>query len=287
MNRTKPITALVVILAMIALAACQDATEAAKAPYLTDAAQAIAQATESGKHALIYFYSPTCTWCDKLDTVVLTDQKVIDFFTNEMILAKVNGKEDTLLAQQHHIVAYPTLVMVDTNGDEVDRIAGYMEPDSLLTELRNYQKGIGTLADLLSKAEAGPDRSLSFEIAEKYHYRDGREEAVTWYQKVIDDGDPRDSLSGESRMAVGDMHVRAKEYDFAALVFTSIMNDFEGTQFAEDAEIWRAYTYRKKVDTTAAIAAFEEFIEHYPESEDIDYAEKQIKKLKGETEEEE
>jgi len=218
---------------------------------------------------------------------VLTDQKVIDYFTNEMILAKVNGKEDTLLAQQHHIMAYPTLVMVDTVGDEVDRIVGYMEPDSFLIELRNYQKGIGTLADLLSKAEASPDRSLSFEIAEKYHYRDGREEAVTWYQKVIEDGDPRDSLSGESRMAVGDMHVRAKEYDFAALAFTSIMNDFEGTMFAEDAEVWRAYTYRKKGDTTAAIAAFEEFIEHYPESEEVDYAEKQIKKLKGETEEKE
>jgi len=211
----------------------------------------------------------------------LTDQKVIDFFTNEMILAKVNGKEDTLLAQQNHIVAYPTLVMVDTNGDEVDRIVGYMEPDSFLIEARNYQKGIGTLADLLTGV-----RNLSFDIAEKYHYRDGREKAVTWYQKVIDDGDPRDSLSGESRMAIGDMHIRAKVYDLAALAFTSIMNDFEGTQFAEDAEIWRAYTYRKKGDTTAAITAFEEFIEHYPESEDVDYAEKEIKKLKGEPEEE-
>ncbi len=218
---------------------------------------------------------------------MFTDQKVIDFFTNEMILAKVNGKEDTLLAQQHHIVAYPTLVMVDTNGDEVDRIVGYMEPDSFLTELRNYQKGIGTLADLLRKAEAGPDRSQSFKIAKKYRYRDGREEAVTWYQEVIDGGNPLDSLAGESRMALADMHRRAKEYDFAALAFTSIMNDFEGTMFAEDAEVWRAIVYRIKADTTAAITAFEEFIEHYPESEDADYAEKQIKKLKGETEEEE
>jgi len=213
---------------------------------------------------------------------VLTDQKVIDFFTNEMILAKVNGKEDTLLAQQHHIVAYPTLVMVDTDGDEVDRIVGYMEPDSLLIEARNYQKGIGTLADLLTGV-----RNLSFEIAEKYHYRDESEEAVAWYQKVINDGEPRDSLSGESRMAIGNMYVRAKEYDTAAAAFTKIMEDFEGTQFAEDAEIWRAYTYRRKGDTTAAITAFEKFIERHPESEDVDYAQKQIAKLKGETEEEE
>ncbi len=216
----------------------------------------------------------------------MTDQKVIDFFTNEMILAKVNGKEDTLLAQQHHIVAYPTLVMVDTVGDEVDRIVGYMEPDSFLTELRNYEKGIGTLADLLRKAEVNPDRSLAFEIADKYRYRDGREEAVTWYQKVIDHGDPRDSLSGESRMALADMHRRAKEYDLAALAFTSIMNDFEGTMFAEEAEVWRAIVYRIKADTTAAITAFEEFIEHYPESEDVDYAEKLFMKVKGETQEE-
>jgi|GEM_PF-3100562 len=59
MNRTKPIAALMVILALIALAACQDSTEVVKAPYLTDAAQATAEAAESGRHALIYFYSPT------------------------------------------------------------------------------------------------------------------------------------------------------------------------------------------------------------------------------------
>jgi hypothetical protein len=59
MSRTKPTAALVTMLILIELAACQDATEAAKAPYLTDAAQATAEAAESGKHALIYFYSPT------------------------------------------------------------------------------------------------------------------------------------------------------------------------------------------------------------------------------------
>lgn len=202
-------------------------------------------------------------------------------------MAKVNGKEDTLLAQQHHIVAYPTLVMVDKNGDEVDRVVGYEEPDSLLTKLRDYRKGIGTLADLLTKAEANPDRFLSLEIAEKYHYRGGNENAVTWYQKVIDTGDPRDSLSGESRTAMADMYRRAKEYATALEAFTGIMKDFEGSMFAQDAEIWRAIVHRQKGDTTTAITAFEEFIEHYPESEDVDYAQKQIAKLKGETEEEE
>jgi len=214
---------------------------------------------------------------------VLSNPKVVDFFTNEMILVKVNGKEDTLLAEKYHISAFPTLVMLDKSGDEVDRVVGYRGPDSFLITLRDYRNGIGTLADLLNKAKTNSDRSLSFEIAEKYKYRGGSDEAAVWYQKVINDGDPRDSLAGESRLALADMPRRAKKYNQALEAFSCIMKDFHGTSFAEEAEVWMAMVYRQKNDTTAAIAAFEEFIKHYPESEDVDYAKKQINKLKGDT----
>lgn len=216
----------------------------------------------------------------------MTNQKVIDFFTNEMILAKVDGKTDTLLKQQYHVSAFPTLVMLDKDDEEVDRIVGYEDPGDFLKILRDYRNGIGTLADLLEKAKTDPDRSRAYEIAEKYKYRGGSEEAATWYQKVIDAGDPHDSLSGESRLALADMHRRAKEYNRALGAFSRIMKDFDGTSFAEEAEIWMAIVYRQKGDTASAIAAFEDFIMHYPESEDIEYAQKQIAKLKGETEEE-
>jgi len=217
---------------------------------------------------------------------VLTDKEVIDFFTNEMILAKVNGKEDTLLADQYHISAYPTLVMLDKNGNEIDRVVGYMPADAFLKTLKDYRQGIGTLTDLLAKAKTNPDRSLAFKIAEKYKYRGGSEDATSWFQKVIDAGDPLDSLSGESRFALAGMHYRAKNYNQALEAYSQIIKDFNGSFLAEPAEIWRAIVFRKMGDTTRAITAFEKFIEHYPESEDISYAEKQIAKLKGETEEE-
>ena len=59
MNRTKLTVAFVTILIFAAPILAEESTEVAKAPYLTDAAQAKAKATESGRHALIYFYSPT------------------------------------------------------------------------------------------------------------------------------------------------------------------------------------------------------------------------------------
>ena len=133
----------------------------------------------------------------------------------------------------------------------------------------------------MQKAETDPDRNLFLEIAEKYKYRDGTEEAKIWYQKVIDDGEPLDSLSGESRMSLADMILRDKNYTESIEAYSKIMDDFKGQWFAQDSEIWIAIVYRKIGDTTKAIECFEQYIKNYPESEDVIYAQKQIEKLKG------
>ena len=210
---------------------------------------------------------------------------VIDYFASKVVLVKIDADKDSVLAKSYHVSGFPTLVLTDNQGEEIDRIVGYRDPDVFLKILDDYQKGIGTLADLLSRAETETDRALYFEIADKYKYRGGAEEARTWFQRVLDEGQPKDSLSGESRMALADLYRRAKEYDKAKDAFTKVMKDFKGTTFAEAAEIWRAIVYRQKADTAMAIKAFEDFVKHYPESEDIDYAQGQIEKLKGETSE--
>ncbi len=55
--QTGVIAALVIIIAIVLIA--QKSNDGVKAPYLTDADAAMAQAADSGMFALIYFYSPT------------------------------------------------------------------------------------------------------------------------------------------------------------------------------------------------------------------------------------
>lgn len=208
---------------------------------------------------------------------------VIDYFANEVVLVKINAKEDTVTTRDYNVSAFPTLVLTDKDGAEIDRIVGYMEAVDFVQKLNDYQNGIGTLDDLLGRADTLQDRDLFFEIAEKYKYRGGMEEARLWFEKVIAAGEPTDSLSGESRMAMADLIRRAKEYDGAKAAYEMIMKDFEGSYFAEGAEIWRAIVFRQQGDTTGAITAFKDFIKHYPESEDIEYAQSQIDKLEGKT----
>lgn len=211
---------------------------------------------------------------------MFVEPKVIDYFTNEMILAKVNGDIDTTISRKYFVSGYPTAVMLRPDGTEVDRIVGFAPPDEYLKMVQDYKAGIGTLDDLLAKAKDSVDRTLYYEIADKYKYRGGPEQANEWFDKVIAAGSPTDSLSGESRMAQADLQRRAKKLDDALASYAQIEKDFGGNPFSEGATIWQAIILRQKGDTTGAIAGFERFIATYPKSEDVEYAKKQIDKLK-------
>jgi len=213
---------------------------------------------------------------------VLIDPKAIDFFTNEMILVQINGDVDSTTKKQYGVQGYPTFVLVDKDGKEVDREAGYLETDNYIKKFRDYSKGIGTLEALLKEAGANKTRQLSFDIAYKYQWRGNEPDARAWYSSVITMGTAKDSMAGEARMALADMSMRKKDYALAINSFAEIATDFIGTPFAENADIYIPITYRRMGDTTKAITAFEDFIKKYPKSEEVEYAQKQIAKLKGE-----
>ncbi len=263
-----------------------EATEAIEkpfAPHFTSLDEAFAASTDD-RNYLIDFYTDWCVYCKMLDTLVFNQPDIMEYFTNDMTLVKVNAEVDTLLAQKYHVSGYPTAVIIRKDGSEIDRIVGYAEKDEYVQMIKDYQLGIGTLDDLLKKIDEKFDREMAFEIADKYKYRGGKDEAKVWFAKVIEAGEPTDSLTAESRMSLADMSRRAKEYDDALKGFSEIATDFKGKPMGELAEIYRAIVFRQQGDTLQAIGAFEQFVVDHPESEDIEYAQKQIKKLKGEEE---
>jgi tetratricopeptide (TPR) repeat protein len=217
-----------------------------------------------------------------MDTVVFQSAKAAEYFKTKAVLVKIDAEVDSASAREMAVSAYPTLVLLDKKGEEIDRIVGYMETDPFLKQLDDYQKGIGTLADLLNQSKTDSSREMSFKIAEKYKYRGKPADATGWYEKVIA-VKPTDSLAGESRTALADMLRRAKKWDEALTAFAAIEKDFKETKysFSADAGIWQAITLSRKGDTTAAISAYEVFLKNYPNSEDTSYARKQIEKLKN------
>ncbi len=212
---------------------------------------------------------------------MFTDQKAIDFFTNDMLLVKLNGDVDSLAKKEYRVSGYPTIVLIDKEGRDIDRIIGFKPTEEFVQTLVDYSNGIGTLADLLAQAETNEDRDMYYEIANKYKYSGGGPEAETWFARVIEAGDPVDSLSGMSRLGIADLFRRAGEYDRSLAAFKEMALDFKSTTFEETADIYTAIVYKRMDDTTGAVSAFNSFIEKYPDSEDAEYALEQIELLQN------
>ncbi|UCE19793.1 MAG: tetratricopeptide repeat protein [Gemmatimonadota bacterium] len=196
---------------------------------------------------------------------------------------KVQAKEDTITAQEYGIAGFPTVVLLDSNGEEIDRILGYRGPEPFIKQIENYEAGIGTFLSVLKEFEADPmDVHLNFEVAEKYYGRGDLDDAVTHYERVflLDQWNEK----GKSDVAIyyiGVTHRKDKEYDRAALQFQRMMDTYPNSSLVPDALVYKAFVYQKGERKAEAIAAYESFIETYPDHDDVEWAQKQIAELKG------
>ncbi len=272
---------------LIILAGCGKKEEPIVAPtqitFATDYQNALKLAAEKNQKLIIDFNTDWCTWCKRLDTVTFVDSSVIAMSQN-LIFAKINAEKDTITAQKYRVKGYPTVVLMNSDGSEIERIGGYLPPKEFKETIDNYLNGINTLDYFLKKADSASGTEISYRIGEKYSDRGMYPEAETYFAKVVSaDPDNKELRTDSAMMSIADLKRRDKKYDEAMAEFKKIMDKFPGTDQATDAELWIAVVHRQKGDTTMAIKAFEGYLKNHPQSGDTTYAREQIEKLKNPT----
>jgi thiol:disulfide interchange protein DsbD len=270
---------------IVLIAGCGKKEEPIVAPtqinFAADYQSALKLAQDKGQKVIIDFYADWCTWCKRLDTVTFVDSSVIAM-SKDIVFAKINAEVDTATAAIYRVKGYPTVVLANADGSEIDRIGGYLAPSEFKETIENYLKDVNTLNYFLGKADSGATTELNYRIGEKYADRGMYPEAEIYFAKVISaDPENKELRTDSAMMAVADIKRRDKKYDEAMAEFKKVMEKFPGTPLATDAEIWTAVVYRQKGDTAKAIEAFENFLKNHPESDDTAYARQQIEKLKN------
>lgn len=124
------------------------------------------------------------------------DNELGNFINENFISIKINGKKDEGpdIKKNLNVYGYPTIVFIDPDGTELDRISGWDGNKENFSEtLKDYLQGIGTLKALL--AELKSDQSnveLNYKMAEKYVSRWEGAKAAAYYQQVLK-LDPQDT----------------------------------------------------------------------------------------------
>ncbi len=104
------------------------------------------------------------------------------------------------LAKQYNVHGYPTVVFIQNDGKEVDRIVGYYPPKPFLEELQRINRGEDTYLSLVDQIKEKPqDVDILVKYANKLQERQpySAEGMQTW-EKIKTLSNPDSSIHGEA-----------------------------------------------------------------------------------------
>jgi thioredoxin-related protein len=135
-----------VIVATAGIAACQ--RDASRIWFKGDLEDALAKASARDTVVMIEFYADWCNWCRRLESDTFSTPAVQRELGQIVSLRLDAEKEGAVLADRFGVDSYPTMVFLDPNGNEMDRILGYLPPDKFLGRVDRIQTGDTFLACL-------------------------------------------------------------------------------------------------------------------------------------------
>ena len=93
----------------------------------------------NNKPVMIDFYFDGCHWCDELDKNVYTDSRVIvkakSFVSIKVDIYEESSYNGPGLANQYNVQGCPTIIFLDSGGNEVNRIGGYEDANEFLSDM--------------------------------------------------------------------------------------------------------------------------------------------------------
>ena len=98
--------------------------------------QALDNATLENKTVMLVFDQDSCYYCDLFKNEVLSDENVQKELNENYVVAVSDVNQDPQLAGQLRVVGTPTIVFLDSNASEIDRIDGYLPAEEFLDILK-------------------------------------------------------------------------------------------------------------------------------------------------------
>ena len=146
------VPAMLVAIAALAVVSCQQRDGFW---FDGDFGSAAAAARERDSLLMLEFYTDWCSWCRRLDRDTFGNGEVRRQL-RRVVAVRVNAEEEGKeLARRYDVDSYPTIVFTDHDGDEIDRIIGYLPPEQFLAQAARIESG-DTFVSCLERLAENP-----------------------------------------------------------------------------------------------------------------------------------
>lgn len=97
-------------------------------------AAALAKSKQENKPVFLDIYATWCGPCKLLKKETFVNKEVVEYYNSNFINVTLDGEhgEGLMLAEKYQITGYPTLLILDGNGNKKFETAGFLEPASFI-----------------------------------------------------------------------------------------------------------------------------------------------------------
>ena len=131
------------------------------------------------KLIMIDFYTDTWGWCNRLEADTFLDSEFLAL-TEKFNSIKINAgeRDGSKIAEQYKVRGYPTVIFIDKDGTEIDRLIGYDTPDNYIPLVNDILEAFLT--------NNPDDNSTLYNIAKKYSDRGEAEKANNFFKQFLE-----------------------------------------------------------------------------------------------------
>lgn len=94
--------------------------------------EALQKAKTNDKQVFAVFESDTCTYCHQLRQNTLNDAQVMEKLNESYVVVIINVNDSPEIASKYNVYLTPTMLILDSEGNELKSIEGYYGPEDLI-----------------------------------------------------------------------------------------------------------------------------------------------------------
>jgi len=171
----------------------------------------------------------------------------------------VDSTNSEELTERYHIHAIPTFVFVDDEGNEIDRILGYLPPEEYLAEMTRIRNGINTYPDLMKQWDENPqDADVLLRLSTKVEGMAGLEAAIGYWEELfkLETADAKTRSTANFKLAF--FHAKQSGDPEALQTLLRSEKDIDILMETHDALV---SFYKSQKDTVSEAAAYNRYVD--------------------------
>ncbi len=148
---------------------------------------ALAEAKKQNKLLLVDVWSDHCAQCGIMDEEVWATPDGVTLVGDALaIKVPSDAPESYDFRHQYPITGLPAVLLLDGDGNEINRVVGYQSKTSWMAEARQVMTGVDPLPDMEARVEQYPDDlTLYMPLMETYLYRAREDDARRIMDRVL------------------------------------------------------------------------------------------------------